>query len=1551
MGGSRGGSVGSYSSGSANNVDVAGKYGADDTKGKIAKMEKDIASADKTSKKQQKNLAQTSAANKAEDMASLDGAVDHGNGGGGSDSGGDESDEVKNIMEDLAKRAPEEVFQQFDTDGSGLIDFDEFRAMLPQLGINITMPKALKYFRMSDPDGSGEIDFEEFKVALFAVDPDSGNPVGFTPNALLSPLDAFEMFDEDKSGKIDEDEFFFLLQYLGIETSEVKLEQMFKKYDTDQSGYIEYAEFKKIWVRMANVKKELTDRGIKIPKVATNRMLYTMLEQILEVEEDRERRAIAEAERWAKWQLLLKDKRRAYEKAQRRSKTELKAALDTGGSVWIFGTGPFGEFTAPPPKTLRQGEHDFAHYDIVKSMWGTRVNPPATAPEPIKLGEKHARRRRREMGLGSSTQNSNSSATKGDESSIENFNGDELLTDNQDNHVDPEEDKRTSPFADLCVARSTASLWGRRIVAVTTSDSAAFAVSELGEGYAWGGKDHWWFEIGPDSHWQEHWRGDTTERSRLLLQTLHKQEPEEIAPEEEEDEEEKEACSCFFPLTTLIQYYGMWKPPPTHHRLDYIQHELLPKIKHPEVKYSLQCRGKHVEDMNKDELLQLLYDDIVLEKKVLGERRHRQIRQLELETLHMYEKGKNIMGKSLRLEIEEMWTPLREIQAEDAAMRKANEEAGLGTDYARGETVYSQWRERIRKGRDDASPVFTPRGNSLKVNLGGVTDRAGELRSPRANDAAVAISAGANHVLLVHRSGQLYTWGVGASGRLGLDLSEGGNPQADAAAATVIQAFAGRPVLKASAAYNHSSAITTSGRVYTWGSAATGKLGLGVVDRDVYCSVPTRVMIDSPTKVKEISSGAAHTACVTASGQLFVWGCGDGGRLGLGEERLGPQYEPVLVESLSTAGERIAAVSCGNSHTLALTAVREGYEGEGEGRAKEAGGGRMFQAGSTNVLGTFCPAFTAVMGLEEVMVKQVSAGYGHSCCCTTQGELYTWGSNRDGCLGLPRSTKFANYPQLVACLYVSPKNLAIGRPSRQSSVYDGLNAGLAVDGDRSGNHYRKCSCTQQDPQGWWEVDLGQLVHVHQVKVWNRCDEPTDPSMERNFYAKRLFPCWVMVSQEPFKDDVGGAALLDAINAAVARAHFKEDRRCSVWRCPDQTMARYVRVQLQGFDFLHMAQVEVFGTTGARRSPGKVTQCCAGKYVTTAVMAAAQDSADVEAGYKKAVQADAFNAEVLREFETFFAAHDQWGRGDAIRGCMLCKAGILCEICAMKHEFRDELRDLPLGPGGSVQRLSSIAQFLFDKEKPNLNYQTPVKKGTGIISSVRGKLAKLLAPLQGSVGGSTTTASDDDSDTESGGGGGGGGGGLGKTKRKKFPVVSEGGSSSRTASTDGNNNSSNNGDDAGAAKRRANQEYHVGTLRGSLSSSRSSSSSTTTANDSSAASITSSEGGANDSRSSSGGSSSSSSSAVGGGGRSVRNASSSIGGRARGGGSTDRSSGSMGSSATGSSISSAASYSSSDGGSSGPSAKDKRKVTRSTTTGKPPKGNTKSKAKQKVSVAG
>lgn len=64
--------------------------------------------------------------------------------------------------------------------------------------------------------------------------------------------------------------------------------------------------------------------------------------------------------------MLLKDKRRAYEKARRLSTTELNSALDAGGSVWVFGTGPFGEFSAPAPKVLTQGGHTVEHYDVIR---------------------------------------------------------------------------------------------------------------------------------------------------------------------------------------------------------------------------------------------------------------------------------------------------------------------------------------------------------------------------------------------------------------------------------------------------------------------------------------------------------------------------------------------------------------------------------------------------------------------------------------------------------------------------------------------------------------------------------------------------------------------------------------------------------------------------------------------------------------------------------------------------------------------------------------------------------------------------------------------------------------------------------------------------------------------------------------------------------------------------------------------------------------------------------------------------------------------------------
>jgi len=49
-----------------------------------------------------------------------------------------------------------------------------------------------------------------------------------------------------------------------------------------------------------------------------------------------------------------------------------------------------------------------------------------------------------------------------------------------------------------------------------------------------------------------------------------------------------------------------------------------------------------------------------------------------------------------------------------------------------------------------------------------------------------------------------------------------------------------------------------------------------------------------------VSAGYRHSACVTQDGQLFTWGEGDYGRLGLGDNT--SRNSPTLVKEITNAG-------------------------------------------------------------------------------------------------------------------------------------------------------------------------------------------------------------------------------------------------------------------------------------------------------------------------------------------------------------------------------------------------------------------------------------------------------------------------------------------------------------------------------------------------------------------------------------------------------------------------------------------------------------------------
>jgi len=153
----------------------------------------------------------------------------------------------------------------------------------------------------------------------------------------------------------------------------------------------------------------------------------------------------------------------------------------------------------------------------------------------------------------------------------------------------------------------------------------------------------------------------------------------------------------------------------------------------------------------------------------------------------------------------------------------------------------------------------------------------------------------------------------------------------------------------------------------------------------------------------------------------------------------------------------------------------------------------------------------------------------------------------------------------------------------------------------------------------------------------------------------------MVGRHPFSREIGPQSLQDSLAKSMARMRFSDNVRLSTWRLPTNTVGRYIRVQLETFNFLHLAQVEVLGSFGVNSGVGRVASVNAGKDVTVAVIRPFSDPREAEAAYIKAAWCDPLNAEILRQFETYTLMFDNYGRGEVLTKCIICKERVKCEV--------------------------------------------------------------------------------------------------------------------------------------------------------------------------------------------------------------------------------------------------------------------------------------------------
>ncbi|KAJ0052952.1 hypothetical protein Pint_03167 [Pistacia integerrima] len=175
---------------------------------------------------------------------------------------------------------------------------------------------------------------------------------------------------------------------------------------------------------------------------------------------------------------------------------------------------------------------------------------------------------------------------------------------------------------------------------------------------------------------------------------------------------------------------------------------------------------------------------------------------------------------------------------------------------------------------------------------------------------AVDIACGLDHSLVLCRNGNLLSCGSNAYGQLGRVNQDMGMYPVDVNfhPASVASGL-GHSLAICQVSSSNVTGDSTS--LVSWGWNQSCQLGRAGPE-----NIPSMVNGLEGESLVSVSGGRAHSMALTSKGELWIWGCGKNGRLGLGSSIDEP--EPMLLDCLEGC-EILQAVS-GFDHNLVLVA-------------------------------------------------------------------------------------------------------------------------------------------------------------------------------------------------------------------------------------------------------------------------------------------------------------------------------------------------------------------------------------------------------------------------------------------------------------------------------------------------------------------------------------------------------------------------------------------------------------------------------------------------------
>jgi alpha-tubulin suppressor-like RCC1 family protein len=253
---------------------------------------------------------------------------------------------------------------------------------------------------------------------------------------------------------------------------------------------------------------------------------------------------------------------------------------------------------------------------------------------------------------------------------------------------------------------------------------------------------------------------------------------------------------------------------------------------------------------------------------------------------------------------------------------------------------------------------------------------------------------GNNDLVLLWPYTKVAAWGKNDSGQVG-DGTVGLRY-----APVAIDEVGLKTIVQVVAAGDSSFALTTEGRVYSWGSNDHDVLGANAASSDQLYPLSVNVFAGTSAlfgkTVVAIAGGASHCLALCSDGTVAAWGLNINGQVGDGTNT--QRSFPVAVNAASGVsalfGKAVVEIAAGNNHSLALCS---------DGTLAAWGGNSGGQLGNNTTTDNSVPVLVnAADGTSALFGKTVAAiesATSHNLALCTDGTLVSWGSNASGQLG------------------------------------------------------------------------------------------------------------------------------------------------------------------------------------------------------------------------------------------------------------------------------------------------------------------------------------------------------------------------------------------------------------------------------------------------------------------------------------------------------------------------------------------------------------------------